>query len=60
MDRRNFIKAGLASSVILPHLKADSTVPKRAYNKDVNLSVVGFGGIILMDMSQEASNHIVS
>ncbi len=60
MDRRNFIKAGLASSVILPHLKADSSIPKRAYNKNVNLSIVGFGGIILMGMTQDASNHIVS
>ncbi len=59
MDRRKFIRTGLASSVILPHLKADSSIPKRAYNKDVNLSVVGFGGIILMGMSQDGSNHIV-
>ncbi len=60
MDRRNFIKSGLVSSVILPHLKAGTSIPKRPYNKDVNLSVIGFGGIILMGMTQDASNRIVS
>ena len=60
LGRRNFIKAGLASSVVLPHLHAGTSVPKRPYNKSVNLSVVGFGGIILMGMEQDASNRIVA
>lgn len=60
MDRRKFLKTGFASSVALSHLKADATIPKRAYNKDVELSIIGFGGIVVMGTAQSRANQIVA
>jgi aryl-alcohol dehydrogenase-like predicted oxidoreductase len=37
-----------------------SPLPKRRYRAEVELSVIGFGGMVLVDMEQEASNSIVA
>jgi predicted aldo/keto reductase-like oxidoreductase len=35
-------------------------LPKRAYRKGVDLSILGFGGMVLVGMGQKASNAIVA
>lgn len=35
-------------------------LPKRAFREDVDLSIIGFGGMVLVDMGQPASDAIVS
>jgi len=61
MERREFLKnaavAGLASQAMLG---ADKELPKRIYKDDVKLSVIGFGGIIMMGQEQPKANQIVA
>jgi aryl-alcohol dehydrogenase-like predicted oxidoreductase len=60
MDRRSFLKTSLISSSALPGLRADAPIPKRPYNKDVSLSVIGFGGIVVMGMEQKEADRTVA
>jgi predicted aldo/keto reductase-like oxidoreductase len=71
MKRRDIFKAGLAvlaSSVLKNKLfaaeilmdKNNSEIPKRKYNDDVDLSIVGFGGIIVVGMDQNSANNTVA
>jgi aryl-alcohol dehydrogenase-like predicted oxidoreductase len=60
MDRRNFLKSSLISTGALPLLRADAAIPKRPYNKDVSLSVIGFGGIVVMGMEQKDAGRTVA
>jgi aryl-alcohol dehydrogenase-like predicted oxidoreductase len=60
MDRRDFLKAGIVSTGALPLLGADTPIAKRPYNKDVSLSVIGFGGIVVMGMEQKEADRTVA
>jgi len=60
MDRRSFLKASLISSGALPGLRAGAPIAKRPYNKDVSLSVIGFGGIVVMGMEQNEADRTVA
>ena len=71
MKRREIFKAGLAvlaSSVINNKLfgaevlmdKITSEVPKRPYSKEINLSIIGFGGIVVVGMKQKKANKTVA
>ena len=60
MDRRRFLKNSILSSSALPLLRADATIEKRPYNKDVSLSVIGFGGIVVMGMEQAEADRTVA
>ena len=60
MDRRDFLKAGIVTSSALPLLRADAPIAKRPYNKDVGLSVIGFGGIVVMGMEQPEADRTVA
>jgi aryl-alcohol dehydrogenase-like predicted oxidoreductase len=60
MDRRNFLKASVVASSAVPGLRADATIAKRPYNKDVSLSVIGFGGIVVMGMEQNEAGRTVA
>lgn len=61
MKRREFLKAtsatGLAGASLLG---AQSELPKRLYKDNVHLSIVGFGGIILLGLPQPEANETVS
>jgi hypothetical protein len=61
MKRREFLKSaaatGLASQVVLG---AQEELPKRTYKDDIKLSVIGFGGIIMMGQEQPKANKIVA
>lgn len=60
MDRRDFLKASLISPSALPRLRADSPIAQRPYNKDISLSLIGFGGIVVMGMEQKDADHTVA
>ncbi len=38
----------------------DRLIPKRPYNKDVSLSVIGFGGIVVMGLEQQDADRTVA
>jgi aryl-alcohol dehydrogenase-like predicted oxidoreductase len=60
MDRRSFLKNSILSSSALPLLRADAPIAKRPYNKDISLSVIGFGGIVIMGMEQPEADRTVA
>ena len=60
MERRDFLKAGLTSTLALPLLRADAAIPKRPYNNENHLSIIGFGGIIVMGMEQAQADRVVA
>jgi aryl-alcohol dehydrogenase-like predicted oxidoreductase len=56
MDRREFIAAAAA----VPAALAKQTIPRRPYKKDVPLSIIGFGGIVVVGQEQTAANRTVA
>lgn len=68
IKRRNFIKTSLAAgaAVVFSKLaKADAlpgekTLPRRRFKDDVDLSVIGFGGIVLIGQSPQAATRMVA
>jgi predicted aldo/keto reductase-like oxidoreductase len=71
MKRRDFMKTSLgsvmASSILKPLRSASGSfrkiatqIPQRPYNDKVNLSVIGFGGIVVVGMTQQEANAIVA
>ncbi len=60
MDRRSFLTSSLISTGALPLLRAGAQIPKRPYNKHINLSIIGFGGIVVMGMEQDEANRTVA
>jgi aryl-alcohol dehydrogenase-like predicted oxidoreductase len=66
MKRRDFIKSGVGAVVsatvarpALPH-PAKGPIPKRLYKEDIELSIIGFGGIVVVGMEQQEADHIVA
>jgi predicted aldo/keto reductase-like oxidoreductase len=67
MIRRDFLKQTLAAGVaaqFLPWSLSDmpqqQPIPRRRYTDDVDLSIIGFGAIVLMGMEQRDANRIVA
>jgi aryl-alcohol dehydrogenase-like predicted oxidoreductase len=69
MDRRDFLKKGTAAAglaaahpALAPLARAvEGEFPKRALGKTgVELSIIGFGGIVVTDTPQSFANHIVA
>jgi len=60
MDRRDFLKTSIVTSSALPHLRAGATMPKRPYNKEISLSVIGLGGVVVMGLEQPEANRTVA
>ncbi len=54
------MKNSILSSSALPLLEADAPIEKRPYNKAVSLSVIGFGGIVIMGMEQPEADRTVA
>jgi aryl-alcohol dehydrogenase-like predicted oxidoreductase len=66
MKRRDFLKTGMGAMVtatvgqpILSRAQ-QSTIPKRTYKDDVELSLIGFGGIVVVGMEQPQANRAVA
>jgi aryl-alcohol dehydrogenase-like predicted oxidoreductase len=71
MERRSFLAATLMAGIFgqpekgklmnaLTILPSEKPLPRRRYKNDVDLSVIGFGGIVLMGMPQRDANAIVA
>ncbi len=66
MKRRVFMKSTIPLaaagywSEVEAKVAGDQPIPRRPYNSEINLSIVGFGAIVLMGQSQEAANAEVT
>lgn len=69
MKRRNFIASGLrvlAGAILTRGAfakgeeKMIGTIPKRIYQPGVELSIIGFGGIVVVGMEQKQANRVVA
>jgi aryl-alcohol dehydrogenase-like predicted oxidoreductase len=61
MKRREFLQAAAASGLASPVLMQGQTeIPKRPYKDDVKLSIIGFGGIIMLGQEQSHANQVVA
>ncbi len=60
MQRRDFLRSAMAGSVAVVARGADKPMPKRRYRDDVELSIVGFGGIVVCGMEQKEADAIVA
>lgn len=65
MKRREFMMGALggilaAAASGTSKMSADKEIPKRNFNQDIHLSVIGFGGIVVVGMDQSAADRIVS
>lgn len=57
MDRRTFVAASAAAPLARG---AAAPLPRRAYKDGVELSIIGFGGIVVMGHEQKEANRLVS
>jgi predicted aldo/keto reductase-like oxidoreductase len=66
MYRRDFLKQTVAAGVAANFLPWGFTdmpqqpIPRRRYAGDIDLSIIGFGAIVLMGMEQHDANRIVA
>ncbi len=60
MKRRNFLQSALAGPVAAAQAAARREIPKRTYRGEVKLSIIGFGGIVICGMEQDAANRTVA
>jgi aryl-alcohol dehydrogenase-like predicted oxidoreductase len=60
MDRRDFLRTTAAVSLATEAITAQQDFPKRKYKDDVQLSTVGFGGIVVVGQDQSAANRQVA
>jgi aryl-alcohol dehydrogenase-like predicted oxidoreductase len=61
MERRDFLKSALAGSVASAAARAAAApVPKRRYRDDIELSIIGFGGIVVCGMEQKDADAMVA
>jgi aryl-alcohol dehydrogenase-like predicted oxidoreductase len=66
MKRRDFIKTGVGTVISTTVARsglsfpARSPIPKRPYQDDIELSIIGFGGIVVVGMEQQEANRIVA
>jgi len=56
MDRRTFVAATAAA----PLARSSAPLPKRVYKEGVQLSIIGFGGIVVMGYEQKEANRLVA
>ena len=60
MERRSFLKSTIAGTAVAAGLNAKTTLPRRVYKDGVKLSIIGFGGIVVMGHEQAEANRIVA
>ncbi len=59
MKRRHFLHSTLAGSLALT-ARAGQTIPKRRYKDDIDLSIIGFGGIVVVGLEQSEADRAVA
>lgn len=60
MERRAFMKSTLAGAIGASTLSAADGIPRRVYRDQVELSVIGFGGVVAMGHDQPTVDRIVA
>ncbi len=65
MKRRDFMKGSLGGILAAVATNRDAkgretSIPKRNYNKEIRLSIIGFGGIVVLGMEQAGADQLVS
>lgn len=60
MERRDFVKSTLAGALAATSLSAAGDIPRRVYRGDVKLSVIGFGGVVVMGHEQAEVDRLVA
>lgn len=64
MQRRDFVKAGvaasLASQALLQGAAAKDPLPRRPYRDEWQLSIIGFGAIVVVGQEQSVANQTVA
>lgn len=61
MERRDFLRSALAGSVAAAGAAGSThALPRRRYQDDVELSIIGFGGIVVCGMDQRDADAIVA
>jgi aryl-alcohol dehydrogenase-like predicted oxidoreductase len=60
MERRDFVKTTLAGALASNSLSAAGEIPRRIYRGNVKLSIIGFGGIVVMGHEQQEANRLVA
>ncbi len=60
MVRRSFLKSAVAGQAAAGLGLAARPIPKRVYRDDVKLSVIAFGGIVVMGMEQAGADREVA
>jgi predicted aldo/keto reductase-like oxidoreductase len=60
MKRRTFLQATMAAAAAARGLAASRPIPKRIYRQGVEISVIAFGGMLLVGTEQKAANSLVA
>jgi len=60
MERRSFLKSTIAGTAVAAGLDAKTALPRRLYKDSVQLSIIGFGGIVVMGHEQAEADRIVA
>ena len=62
MERRKFLQSSLAGSLAAAGAaaKQHGSIPKRPYRDNVKLSIIGFGGIVVVGMEQALADRTVA
>ena len=58
MKRRQFLKSTLAGGVALQSIRAGEPLPQRPYKDGVQLSVIGFGGIVVVGLDRSEERRV--
>lgn len=60
MERRRFLKSAVAGIAASPIAAGQTALPRRRYRDNVELSVIGFGGIVVVGMEQKDADGMVA
>ncbi len=60
MERRDFLKTAVAGPASAQLMAAGRQIPKRTYRDNVKLSVIAFGGIVVVGMEQKDADREVA
>src|ERR1700689_1028071 len=59
MERRNFLRSALRPAVTRL-ARVRKTLPRRRYRDDVELSIIGFGGMVVVGQEQKNASRMVA
>ncbi len=60
MERRDFLRSALAGGVAAQAAAGKGTLPRRPYRDRIQLSVIGFGGIVVVKQEQKDADREVA